>query len=58
MPLIPPREAHQLWLFGELDNATKLMLPAAGTVMAGHRVSDRVNKPSAGGADLIEAIDE
>lgn len=30
MPLILPREAHQRWLFGEPDDASKLMVPARG----------------------------
>ena len=57
MPLILPREAHQLWLFGEPEDAAKLMVPAPGTTMAAHRVSDRVNKPSAVGAGLVEAVE-
>lgn len=56
MPLILPREAHQLWLFGEADEAGKLMVPALGTSMAAHRVSERVNMPSASGAELIVVL--
>jgi putative SOS response-associated peptidase YedK len=56
MPLILPREAQQLWLFGAPDEAAKLMAPAPGTVMAGHMVSDRVNRPKGQGPELIQAI--
>lgn len=44
---IPPlllREALQLWLFAESEVAAKLIASAPGTVLAAHRVSERVNK--------------
>lgn len=56
VPLILPREAHQLWLFGELAATVKLMVSAPGTVMAAHRVSDGVNKPSTNRRELIAAV--
>jgi putative SOS response-associated peptidase YedK len=57
MPVILPREAHQLWLFGAPDEAAKLMVPAPGTALVAHRVSERVNRPRENGPDLIRSID-
>ena len=57
MPLIVPREHHALWMFGAPDEAAKLMVPALGTSMAAHRVSERVNKPIVNDATLIDAME-
>jgi putative SOS response-associated peptidase YedK len=57
MPLIVPRKHHAQWLFGEPDVAAKLMVPALGTSMAAHRVTEKVNNPRAGGRELIEVAD-
>ena len=51
MPLILPREHHHACLFGTPEEAARVMVPALGTSMAAHRVSERVNKPSGQGKE-------
>lgn len=57
MPLLLPHEAYHLWMFGEQEIAAKLIVSAPGTEMGAHRVSERVNTPSANGAEPIAAVE-
>jgi putative SOS response-associated peptidase YedK len=53
MPLILPRDRIETWLRGTPDEAATVMVPAPGTVLAAHRVSERVNRSREQGAELI-----
>jgi putative SOS response-associated peptidase YedK len=57
MPLILPPEAHATWLTGQPAEASALIVPAPGTVLGAHRVSERVNRPSSDEIALIEALE-
>lgn len=53
MPLIVAPEHHQLWLFGSPDEVSSLLVPAPGTALAAHRVSERVNSPRLDDESLV-----
>jgi putative SOS response-associated peptidase YedK len=57
MPLIVAREHHAQWLFGTPEEASALLVPVPGTLLAAHRVSTRVNRPAVNDASLIAAVD-